>query len=55
MDLDGVEEEDEDEDEVDDDDDENVGEEQEVPWSLEMVAGDELEPSSPRSNWTIGT
>lgn len=51
MDLDGVEEdEDEVDDEENDDDDENVGEEWEVPWSLEMVAGDELEPSSPRSN-----
>lgn len=43
--------------EVDDEDeeDEDVDEEKEVPGTLETVAGDELEPSSSRTKWTVLT
>ncbi|WP_205684496.1 hypothetical protein, partial [Acinetobacter baumannii] len=44
----------EDEDE-EDEEDEDVDEEKEVPGTLETVAGDELEPSSSRTKWTVLT
>lgn len=51
MDLDEEGEEEEEEAKEDDDEDEEV----EVPGTLETVAGDELEPSSSRINWTVFT
>lgn len=38
-----------------DEEDEDVDEEKEVPGTLETVAGDELEPSSSRTKWTVLT
>lgn len=56
MDLDDVEEEEAEEaEEAEEDDEADVAGENEVPGSLEMVAGDEWEPSSSRINATIFT
>lgn len=51
--LDDVEEADDEDEE--DEEDEDVDEEKEVPGTLETVAGDELEPSSSRTKWTVLT